>query len=349
MLNMRITRAPLSESENLAILDGYNRLTGSVIPLNEFVRWVAESPSGPAWHAILETDDSKIVGHTSLFPLHVAGSLLPAKSEYSFLNEDFRKEKIRGYESAGRPPFITLLDQLFQHCLAEGWGPIFASTNGRNQVFTRKVGLRPIEFPLTECLLILRPSRSAQLTPNLTRLQRASMFSAGLAHGLIWPLAAKLRSQRNQIHEAHLHHNGFLPEPERPLVFFEDSASLQWRYLEGQYARIGVHGSPGDYLIIKNGSCDRFLRVLQWHLETLQYFPALFTQLVRMAVSQKALGVRWAVYDTDPNAEAIVDKLRKRGLLCVRRERIVMVHKAHEAFLDPSKWKMNDSLFSFDP
>src|SRR5215467_10152412 len=111
MLKMRIVRAPLSDPENCTILSEYNRLTGGRIPLNEFLRWVTESPEGPAWHAILESDDGRMVGHTSVFPLRANRNmprLIPAKSEYSFLHEDFRREKIRGFETAGRPAFIIL-------------------------------------------------------------------------------------------------------------------------------------------------------------------------------------------------------------------------------------------------
>ena len=123
MLNMRIVRAPLSDEENSVVLSEYNRLTQGRIPPDEFLRWVSNSPEGPAWHAILQTDEGRIVGHTSVFPLRAGGAasrLVPGKSEYSFLHEDFRREKIRGYETAGRPAFIVLLDKLFQHCQEHG-------------------------------------------------------------------------------------------------------------------------------------------------------------------------------------------------------------------------------------
>jgi hypothetical protein len=318
--------------------------------MNEFVRWVADSPSGPAWHAVLETDEGAIVGHTSLFPMRVAASgVFPLKSEYSFLLEAFRKEKIRGCEGAGRPPFIILLDKLFRHCLGEGWGPIFASTNEKNQVFTRRVGLRQIEFPLSECLLVLRPGRSARLTPNLSKWQRAGVFSAGLAHGLVWPLAARWQPIGRSVHEMELHKNGFKADPERPLAFFEDSASLMWRYPQNQYTRFGSDASTDDYVLAKNGSPDRFLRVVQYNLKSIRSFSPLFAGLVRKALEQQALGVRWAVYDTDPMATELVSGLKKRGLICARRERIVMIHKAHEQYLETARWKMSDSLFSFDP
>src|SRR6516162_3567035 len=138
MLNMRIVRAPLAEEEYATILTEYNRLTQAKIPMNEFQRWVEDSPEGPAWHALLQTDEGRVVGHTSMLPLrgrYHDTQMKAAMSEYSFVHEDFRKLKIRGYENVSRPTFIILLDELFKHCQKEGWGPIFASTNEKNQIF----------------------------------------------------------------------------------------------------------------------------------------------------------------------------------------------------------------------
>jgi len=351
MLNMRITRAPLSEAENSVILSEYNRLTGGRIPLDEFVRWVTKSPEGPAWHAILQTDEGRIVGHTSVFPLRAGRSpsrIIPGKSEYSFLHEDFRKEKIRGYESAGRPAFIILLDQLFQHCHERGWSPIFASTNEKNQVFTRKVGLRPLEFSLWECLLVLKPIGAAKRTPNLGQAQRAALFSAGLLHRAVWPSMARVLALSNGTKSVPVPANGIEPS-EKPLSFFEDPVSLEWRYIDGQYLRIGLASSTLDYAIAKRGSSDRFLRVCQWRLGSQKSLYRVLPFLVREAVRDGALGVRWAVYEQDQSAHRLVAGMKRLGLLCARRTRIVMVHKNNEKYLDGALWGMNDSLWSFDP
>lgn len=350
MLNMRIERAPLSERENRTILSEYNRLTGAGIPLEEFVRWMNDSPAGPAWHAILETDEGRIVGHTSVFPFRTTfgyGEIIPAKSEFSVLHEDFRKEKVRGYETAGKSAFVLLLDQLFRHCQEKGWGPIFASTNEKNQVFTRKVGLRPLEFPLWECLLVMRPRDAARLTPNVSDLQRAGIFSAGVVQKVVWTAAPWFLSPRGVL-ETRIEKNGFPPERER-LAFFQDLESLRWRYLEGQYVRFDLEGASANYVIAKRGSPQKFLRVCQWSLETTERIGSFLSALVRQAERDRALGVRWAVYDQDSNAEKIAGKLRMAGFLTARRNRIVMVHKNEERYLERSLWKMNDSLFSFDP
>ena len=351
MLSMRIVRSPLTDSENVFILEEYNRLTGGRIPLDEFVHWVARSPEGPAWHAILETEEGRIVGHTSVFPFRTGqnhSAIIPGKSEYSFLHEDFRKEKILGYETISRPAFIILLDKLFQHCQEQGWSPIFASTNEKNQVFTRKVGLRPVEFPLWECLLVLKPGDSARLTPNIGKWQRAALFSAGIFHGAVWPIAAKILSTANGIENVSIGETGLEPES-KPLSFFQDRDSLQWRYFDGQYLRLGFKRSAREYVIAKRGRADRYLRVCQWRLDSLDSFPRLFAALVQEARRNGALGVRWSVYDGQAGAENLVAQMRRMSLLCVRRTRIVMIHKNDERFLNPVLWNMNDSLFSFDP
>ena len=85
MLNMRIAPSPLNEQDYEVILREYNRLASARIPMAEFVHWVQRGPEGPAWHAILETDEGRIVGHTSVFLLRAAygSEFLPAKSESS--------------------------------------------------------------------------------------------------------------------------------------------------------------------------------------------------------------------------------------------------------------------------
>jgi hypothetical protein len=350
MLNFRIARSPLTERENGQILFEYNRLTSSQIPLNEFVHWVQHGPAGTAWHAILETDEGRIVGHTSLFPLRTGcacSALTPAKSEYSFLHEDFRNQKIHGHEDATKPAFIIILDRLFKHCIREGWGPIFASTREKNQVFTRRVGLRPLEFPLWECLLALRPVNASRHTPNLTRGQRAALLAVGLAQSVTWSIASVVQ-RRNGVHAVPMA-AGPLSEATDRLSFFEDSASLEWRYFADQYLRLALDSKPGDYVIAKRGSSERYLRVCQWRLGEAQTVRPLINFLIDEARRQKAIGVRWAVYDDGNDSTPLVDQLRSAGFLCKRRVRIVMVHNQDPQFLVASKWNMNDSLFSFDP
>lgn len=258
------------------------------------------------------------------------------------------KEKIRGQETAGRPAFITLLDRLFQHCHEQGWGPIFASTNEKNQVFTRKVGLRPLEFPLSECLLILKPVNAAKATPNLNKWQRMALFASGVAQGAIWPIMTEWFESSNGIRKTPAGREG-VKAGEKLFSFFEDADSLRWRYLDGQYVRFGISESPEDYLIAKRGSASRYMRVCQWRLRSPKATMPILAALTREARADGAMGVRWAVYDGEPHAEELVRQMRRAGMLCARRTRIMMVHKKEDKFLEPSLWWLNDSLFSFDP
>jgi len=351
MLKLKIERAPLNDDENRAILENYNRLTGGRIPLDEFVHWVSRNPVGPAWHGILETQDGRIVGHTSAFPLrtpHSDGKLAPAKSEYSFMHEDFRKEKILGLEDAGRPPFVVLLDKLVRHCQEQGWGPFFVSTNDKNQLIGRRVGLRQVEFPLTECLLMLRPANAARHTPNLSSRQRVGLLTTGLLQSAAWTCAAPFLGRQNGVCEVPVEKNGFPFETAR-LSFFQDPESLQWRYFAGQYFRLDIEQSPGDYVIVKRGSSERFSRVCQWRLAGSADLHRVIRSLVSRARSGGAMGMRWAVYDADPCSAELVRQLRRAGFLCARRVRVLLVHKRDEKYLAPEMWQMNDSLYSFDP
>ena len=351
MLNMRIVSAPLADEEYRTILSEYNRLTLAGIPMNEFRRWVQESPEGPAWHALLQTDEGRVVGHTSVLPLRARyheKRLVAAMSEYSFLHEDFRKLKIRGYENVSRPPFLILLDQLFQHCQKEGWGPIFASTNEKNQVFTRKVGLRPAEFPLTECLLILKPSGAARHTPNISRKQRAALYFAGLAQKSLWSIVRHFPAKNNGVHAVPIGGEVVWPEAER-LSFYEEEESFRWRYLADQYVHYAISQPPHGYVVAKRGREERFLRICQYHLSSAASVNSVVRTLIEQARKDKAMGVRWAVYDDGAVSQEIVGRLRRLGFLCARRIRIVMVHKNFPDYMEPAVWRMSDAHFCFDP
>ena len=351
MLSLQIVRAPLEQSEYKTILTEYNRLTGATIPMAEFLRWVKDSPDGPAWHALLRTELGRIVGHTSVLPLRATigpVQLTTAMSEYSFVHEDFRKLKIKGYEEVSRPTFIILLDQLFQHCQNQGWGPLFASTNEKNQIFTRKVGLRPAEFPLKECLLVLRPTNAARHTPNLSSKQRAALFASGIAQKSYWSVAALFPFKTNGVRVVPIGTETISPEKDR-LSFYEEKESLRWRYLADQYVLYTLDHVPNDYVIVKRGGHDRYVRVCQYRLSNSDSVRTIVRNLLLQAESDQAMGVRWAVYDDGPLSDEIVNRLQGMAFLCAKRVRIVMVHKNFPKFLQPSIWKMSDAHFCFDP
>jgi hypothetical protein len=351
MLNMRIIRGPLGEGEYSAILADYNRLTRANIPMKEFLRWVQDSPEGPAWHAILETDEGRIVGHTSVLPVRAGFQdrwLMSGMSEYSFLHEDFRKIKIKGMEGVSRPTFIIILDHLFQHCIKQGYEPIFASTNEKNQIFTRKVGLRPAEFPLRECLLALRPVAAARHTPNLESKRRAALLAVGIAQKALWTVLHAFSSKNLGIRAVPIGSEALCLDQAR-LSFYEEKESLQWRFIPEQYVLYVLDQAPGDYLIVKRGRADRYLRVCQYRLSSANSVRPIVHTLLEQARADDAIGIRWAVYDEGAGTEELVAELRGRGFLCARRTRIVMVHKDFPAYLQPSAWRMSDTHFCFDP
>ena len=351
LLNLRIARSPLTRKENEEILKDYNRLTSSRIPINEFERWVNEGPAGTAWHAILETDEGRIVGHTSLIPLrtHYDGdSFVPAKSEYSFVHEDFRSTPIRGFESVKRAKFLILVDKLFQHGISQGWGPYFVSTATANYPLSRRVGCKPVELPLWECLFVLRPAQAARHTFNLSSKQRAILFAAGASQRVASSLLTFLSSRPKHLRRVPI--DSDLPAPKRGQIdLFMDRPSLCWRYPQDQYTRFSFDQSPMNYVIAKRGSEDRYLRICQWDLKEHQVCKDLLLALLQQAREDRAIGIRWAIYDNDELCAKIVGTLRRFGFLCARRVRTMMVHSQSAEFLNPGVWKANDSLFSFDP
>lgn len=350
MVNLRLTKGPLSRAENEQILAEYNRLTQARIPIQEFEHWVQRSPAGPAWHAILETDEQRIVGHTSLIPLRTAygpPGLIPAKSEYSFVNEEYRSAKIRGYEK-GRIKFLILVDELFKHCQTQGWGPYFVSTREANYALSRRVGCKGAEFPLWECILVRRPWNAAVETPNLSKSQRAGLLAAGVAQQIPWNVLRLVPNGSRKIRTVAVGSSALEAITDR-LSLFEDLDSLRWRYFEDQYFRLTFESAARDYVIAKRGSSDRYLRVCQWRLTGLKSAGDLIGALVREAEKDNALGVRWAVYGDDAISSGLVHTMRKRGFMCARRVRTLMLHSKMPEFLDASQWNVNDSLVSFDP
>ncbi len=351
VLNLQILRAPLASEDYQTILAEYNRLTGAAIPMQEFVHWVQEAPDGPAWHGVLRNDENRVVGHTSVLPLrarHRETSMVTGFSEYSFLHEDFRKHKIRGYEQVSRPAFIILLGELFQHCQKQGWGPIFASTNEKNRIFTRKVGLRPAEFPLWECLLVLKPRLAVRHTPNITTKDRIALGLAGLAQSGLWTFGRHFVVRKNGVHPVATGTCSSWPCADR-LTFYEEEASARWRYLPGQYLQYAIEGAPHDYLFAKHGRPDRYIRVCQYHLSAADSVNSVFYALMNQAHTDKAMGIRWAVYRDGELAEDIVRRLKQLGFLCAPRTRTVMVHKDYPEYLESSSWKMSDTHFALDP
>lgn len=349
-LALRIVRGPLKPLENESILSQYNRLAGAAIPSEDFLRWVQNAPEGPAWHALLETPAGEIVGHTSLIPLRATRSgraSVAAKSEYSFIREEFRTSKIRGFEQTGRLKNLIYIDELFKNCRAAGWSPLLISTPSRFHRVFRSIACFPVNFPLWECLLILRPHLAASQTPNLLRWQRATLWGVGQLQRALWAtaFAAARGTERYPIFRAG--ERAFSPNS-TSLSFFNDRDSLSWRYPDTGYDRLSNEESGNEDLIYKRGSADRYLRVCQWSLHSRQPARSLVSKLMQAARQQGALGVRWAVYGQGDNAVATVRRLRSFGFLCFRRVRTLLINAADPQFLAPDAWDLNDAMFSFD-
>ena len=349
MLNLRTVRGPLQPAEENEILEEYNRLTGARISLRQFRRWVRDSPDGPAWHAILETDESKIVGHFSLIPLraeHDGNKLIAAKTEYFFVHENFRREKVRGFEKSFFPCAILLLDELYKKCRDFGWGPFLASISDEIQPFHRAVGCRPANFELLECLLILRPLEAARRTPNLTKKQRLAVLSVGVAQRLGWSVANTFLKASPTVRFTSAESVCIHPEKER-IAFFQDRLSATWRYPDEEYITLTTAKDRHQYVIAKHGSHDRYLRVCQWHIDQNKDRFAFLLALINQAKQQKALGVRWALF-SDPQQPETLGILRKLGFLCAHRNRKLFFYTGDDTFLKPEQWSITDSFFSLD-
>ena len=349
MLNLRIVRGPLLDAEEKVILEEYNRLTGAQISLDQFKHWVRDSPEGPSWHAILETDDSKIVGHFSIIPLraeHEGEKLIAAKSEYFFVNELYRREKVRGFEKSYLTCAILLPSKLFESCHSLGWGPFLTSVSEEIQPFYKALGCRPANFELSECLLILRPLEAARRTPNLTKWQRMALFLVGAAQRLIWPVANMFLRESPVVRFTSASSVCLHPQKDR-IAFFQDSTSVTWRYPDEEYVTLTSATDSNQYLIAKHGSNDRYLRVCQWHIEGKKNRFAFLLALINQAKQQKALGVRWSLY-SDAEQSDMLSSLRKLGFLCVHRDRKLFLYTNKDIFLKPEAWSITDSFFCLD-
>jgi len=350
ILNLRMVRGPLEQAENESIISQYNSLASAAIPTRQFLRWVQAGSEGPAWHAILEAKNGEIVGHTSLIPIratHNERFLIAAKSEYSFIREEFRASKIRGFEHTGRLKNLIYIDELFRQCRSEGWGPLLISTPSMFHRVFRTIACYPVDFPLWECLLILRPLNAARKTVNLRGWQRVSLWGAGLAQTAFWSPVLSLSGPPKGFRSPPVDGSPLRQSP-RSLSFFEDQNSLAWRYPTGHYERIAAETKDGANLIVKCGSPNQYLRVCQWHLNSEPLSPALIAQLIHRALQQQALGVRWAVYGEDVTSALLVGRLRKFGFLCARRVRTLLINATDPQYLDPGTWNLTDAMFSFD-
>ena len=349
MLDLTIVRGPLQPAENEEILAEVNRLTNSRIALNQFCRWVQDSPDGPASHALL-LSGSRIVGHFCLIPLraNLQGRPVPvARTEYFFVHEDFRSEKVRGFPGSFLSPAILLLEQLYRHCQDNGWGPFLVSAAEDILPFHQIVGCEPVDFALHECLFVLRPFQAARGTPNLVWKQRAALLTIGLGQSSCWNVVRQFLPNGNSIGTVPLH-QAPIAEETAAIVLFQDAASRAWRFPESEYVCFANHGSPASYVIAKNGEEDRYLRVCQWQLRSPELAMHFAGALLRHARKTGVPGVRWSLFEGGEDSAEVLRTLRRLGFLCVPRVRKLLVHSDQPSFLNSSMWRLSDSLFCFD-
>jgi hypothetical protein len=348
-LTLRIVRGPLLPEENKTILSEYNkRIESPRIPIQEFLHWIQKCPEGPAWHAILESNLHGIVGHQCFIPLRAnwrGHRFIAAKSEYTFLREDFQTIKILGFEGIKRPTHMVAAHQLVQRCQAGGWGPFLISTTPslRRRGF---YGFISTNFQLWECLLVLRPIFAARETQNIPRWQKWGLMVGGTVQRTAWWPAALLAARDTAFRSWPI--NGSPPATcLRSLSFFEDLESLRWRYPAGDYERLAINGEDSDYLIYKKGSASQYMRICQWSLDSSELSVSRIAGLIRVAQRDGAMGIRWAIYGLDEAAKTLVRRLRRFGFLCVSRARTLQIKSDEKEFLKPESWNLTDAMFSF--
>ncbi len=348
MLSLSIVRGPLEDALNAAILQDYTDLTGATVSPQNFQRWTQESPAGPALHAILQTEDGQLAGHCCLFPIPMAlgaERITIAKAEYFFVRSEFRKQAVRGPEKSIKPAAVLLLEDLYRSGSQYGWSWYLVSAPAEVAPLHRMAGCRKLSISLTECLLTFRPWMAAVNTPNVGASQRAALGMAGAVQRLFWAVPRKSNGGVRQVLVDAECSNGAKPDrvslPSQPEF-------LSWRYGTSEFLRLRPEGSQGLGLIAKRGSNREYLRVCQSSSDLeKQNTKELLNSVAEIALREKSLGVRWALYDDAVSESPLVPTLRKMGFLCARRERTIYVRPVASE-LQPPGWQLQDSLFCFD-
>jgi hypothetical protein len=357
MLDLQLVRGPLtSDPDYQTIIADFSRLSQqSPIPERLMRRWCTDSPAGPALHALLKTDDGKLVGHACVFPypMEVAGrTVTGGKGEYLYVHKDFRRAAVRGMECR-LPPSILMLRQLFGHASEQlGWDPILISPLPAAEAVLQSGGCRSAVFPYFHCLLIRRPWSACRFGPTRSVAKRVALLLVGLFQTSIWTVLRRLflplrrNFQPLPIH-ARFPSNGKLQKAR----FSSDPDYLAWRYPAEGFKRFGFANRLNASVIVQEGSPQRYLRVCQTNLDGLD-FPvvSLIVGLMEQARSCQALGVQWIIYDHGGLPTAFVNKLRYLGFSCLRRQRKIMIYTRHPELADPSCWSFDhsfdDSLFT---
>ncbi len=349
MLSLSILRGPLDESLSVAILQGYTELAGATVSSHNFRRWTQQSPAGPALHAILKTDDGRLAGHCCLFPIPMAVGrtrFIVGKAEYFFVRSEFRKQAVHGHEKSMKPAAVLLLEYLYSSGSELGWDWYLVSAPPDVAPIHRMAGCRKVVVSLTECLLTFRPWMAAVNTPNIGASQRAALGMAGALQRIVWAVPRKSNGGVREIAVDAPSANGERPQR---ISLTSEADFLSWRYATSEFRRLQPEDSRKLGLIAKKGSSREYLRVCQSSLDAdKKNTRLLLNTLVEIALREKSLGVRWAVYDDGISEYQVVPMLRKMRFLCMRRERTIYVRDATPSESGSAAWQLEDSLFCFD-
>lgn len=353
-LELEIIRGPLDTKDAEAVLSAYNRLAFNSVQQNNFKRWMCDSPSGAAVHALLRTATREIAGHVSIFPfpLEVFGqTVVGGKAEYLFVEPNYRKAVVRDYESSGQFPAIVLLKALYQYTREQlNWDPVLISAPAEVDAIHRHCGARSVAFPLTECLFIRRPFRAARLTPNLTTQHRVALLAIGLVQAILGPIYRGFTFGRPScLKEVYLTTSERAHDSLDKIAFSQTAAYWQWRYPLDQFVIYQVGNSTDDFVIARRGSPTHYLRVCAAKISSTNVSGfRLMTDLVKECGKQRAIGVRWAVYQNGNTASDLVSAFRRIGALCAKRLRTMSVLTQKERCLDSASWIMEDSVTAFE-
>lgn len=352
-LGFRIIAGPLSLADRTRILSEYNRLTGSRVPVQQFRRWTEQSPSGPALHALLETEDGHIAGHCALVPFALqgpGGAVAVAKEHYFFLSEEYRSRPVHGFADSKQSAAALLLGQLHAQASKQGWKSILACVPPQLEPIHDPLGYRPVDFTVRDCFFILHPVRAWRTMHHLPLAKQASLFATSAANWTYASCVSPLQHIHGLVRRSRIadHSDFFSSRMPQRISLSGERDFLGWRYPESSYSPMVVRNGSDGYVIAAKGTPFVFARVCQFQVPSLRTIPAIVEKLVRDARASHAVGVRWSVYGNGEEQDRLVAELRKRTFLCIPRHRRILVSSPDSELISQANWNLCDSLFTFD-
>jgi hypothetical protein len=348
MLELSLVRAPLDEPTRQTVIREYNRLTGQGVTEGTFRHLTEESPGGPAVHALLRAPDDRVVGHLCAYayPLCWNGEeRIGASGEYLFVHEQFRNQRIRDARYANTAPALALIREVCRYANEElAWDPVLLTARREVSILHQLAGATPMPLELRECLLVLRPWEAFRLAQHVSRRQRVAMLVLGLFQAPLWTLISLVPWPTRKKLRPVSHPKDFHPREDLPALSFSlDSDFLAWRYWDEHHRLFGLSTETGSMLAVKTPP-RRFLRVLDTNLDLdrVPLFP-LVCGLVREARRKKSLGVRWALYRNGGFPKGLLGRLRRLGLVCARRTRMVSVSTRSSDLASAERWQFSDA------